>query len=795
MADTPDIKSLQALQTEVKSTTSDLKGLDTVARTVFERNFPMYIRRGQAAWEEALRASDKAMQARLDSMSVKLLSTVAGTSKEGTAAFVDMAGTHAATYTKSLLGGIESGLSFGLPRILGPLALVLGPINQISAVQAENAKVAASWGSAYGNVLPGQIKATTDKIQHINLQMVQMGNKYRQSKEDILATSTALARNTMVDKEANLATTGRIAALARLHDIPMADLTSQMVDLTKTLNVELSKTPEIYGDIADYATKASMGTQFLISTSLSLAMTLAKQGANFQDFAGFIATATTNLEKLGMSERVAQQAASGAISGLAGAGQGVGMVVGGNLMKDILQKSAGGKEGELPQNIKDALRQVAAAGNYGQEVDLKTAIQMVSKDKLLQSYLPEFAGGTDMYREAAKTTARQLNPAGGSINPMVMKMVGANNVHEYLAIMNGGKGFAGGQTGMGADERKAAGKPEVVANEIAQQQFSYYELMVNKLNEIKTDTHWLVPLAVAGGTLAAAQIGVQLWNIRTLLAQRALDYRKFGGGEGDTPPGFEPGGQTIHTGPGGGPGGVKPGKGFFGSPGSRAGLAVGAMAGIPAGISAVEQATSGKPYAEGRSLLSIGGGAAAAGGMTLLAGGTLAAAAPAAVAAAAIAAVPLILKAGNLGVQLGNEWGATQYALGQQRADTGSKAQGVLSRKLGFDFSAIPEKDRDLAATAYLNIQTSAQRGKKVDVKSLSEALMENTDTTQRILDELTKASKSVKGGEGITIGDPTTGNTTTISVVALGEALRSIGELGANNPHGSTGGRKEIIV
>ncbi len=783
MADTADPKDLQAFQKTLAKITSTLQDFDAKSRTIFEQNLPSHIRRGGKAFEDMLKDSEKAMQGRLNSLSTKLTASLTGMSKESAAAFTDMAGDHAAAYTKSLMSSIRSGLSFGLPGALGPLALVAGPINQLTVVQAENLKTAASWGAAYGNILPGQIKATSEKLGNVSLQVVQMSNKYRQSKEDILATSIALARNTVVQQEGIMTTTKTIAQLSRLHDIPMAELTEQMVTATKQLNVEASKTPEIYGDIAAYANEAGIGTQFLLKTSLDLAVGLARQGSNFQDFAGFIATATTNLEKLGMSERVATEGARGALSGLAGMGEGESMLTGKLMMRNVQSLIAGGKESQISKATQDAIRIVAASALPAgkQDIDFRTAATMVSRDPLLQMRLRETAGGTDMWRDASNEMVRRLNPRGGSLDYLVAQgFQGARTLPEYMALKTTSPGFAAGQKGMTGEERSVAKDPGKVAEELGRQQMSAWEKMTRLVDEIKTNTAVLKVLVGAGSVLAGGQILSQGLNMKRTFAQQRGMYRDFETGSiAMGPNGYE------YVPPGAaGPGGVAGGAqgGFRGMSAPLRGVSKLALGGSVVGGLVAGTVTATSITANTSTTNAAMSGLGAIGGSAAM-GAQFAGPIGAAIGAAA-ASVPLIAKALWASVELVNEKrkGIDTEVAWNMQEHTRSE---TISKKYGFDLSLMKPEQKGQFAMVYDSIQSSINTHHTVDLKKIAASFDMTEKQVQAIVDIINKNAKDTPGGKDVIVDTNGTTGRTTIITSDPGTSQANLNNGNGNSPRG----------
>ena len=819
MADTPSSQDLRDLQKSLQSLTKALTDLDGKSKQVFERDIPSQLRRSKDSLDKALADSQRQIEARLNAISTKFVSKITGMQREGSAAMIDIAKDHAASYAKTLMGGLESGLSFGLPRILGPLAMIAGPYNQISAVQAENMKIAAQWGSAYGNILPGQVKATVAAMGNINLQIVQMSNKYRQSREDILATSVALARNTVVQKQGVMAVTEQIAAMSRLRDIPMAELTEQMITLTKRLNVEAGQTPGLYADIASYAKEAGMGTQFLLTTTMTLGSALARQGANIQDYAGYIAVATKNLEKLGMSERVAAEAAQNVIQGAAGVGAGQSFYMGQIMLKNLNAMSPDQLKKTMAQQpqLANALMQTAAMGAGGKAPkDYQDALRFVSSNPLYMSQFAQLGGGTPIWRGALNQMANQLvpnqGPESGLLRAMFLEKTANLTPQGVLSLMTTNGAFAGGATGALPGEKPPVSEMEKQAQELGRSQMSYYEKVTRKLEEIKTNTDYLkdlekiaIALAIgqtltAGSRLAAAGAkGAEMYKMLPGLRGPGGAGGIAEGVEGASAarglPGFSQGDLNWASKMGGttpataaeevastaAPGLLKSTLGKLGGLGGLAGIGYGLFSGYGAakdiGAHTTNmQATTGILSSMIGPVLTA---AAATGGNPIAVAGT-------AIATVAPAVGKMVWSMGQLDVEVMK---LTKSMIDQK--DTYTKAGAVISKKTGFDFSALPEKDRAKAMAVYQDILTQKREGKKgVDVKDLERAfepLGWSKDDIARILQEISGASQGKAGATQLPIINGLSGRVTII-IGDPGTDQANLNDGHKNTPVGSTG-------
>jgi polyhydroxyalkanoate synthesis regulator phasin len=822
MADVPiSTKDLSNLEKSLQDLTRTLGIVDQKVRQVFNRDFPGHVRTAEKEFERALSDADRAMKAKLDSMSTKVVAAIGRMKREEAAAFVDAAETHAGDYVKTLLGNIQSGLSFGLPRALGPLAMVAGPINQLSAIQAENMKIATQWGASYGNILPGQIQTTLKGLGNLNLQMTQMSNRYRQSKEDILATTEALARNTVVQQKGIMATTQSIAALSRLHGIPMADLTSQMVTLTKELNVQVQKTPDLYGNVAAYAKEAAMGQQFLMQTSIALASALKSQGSDVLDYAGFISVATKNLEKMGVSERAAAEAAESSIKGFSSLSFGVGAYVAQGMEANI-NKLVGKKGGvaNLPANIRSAYVQVASTTtgkefDVTKDADVLAAIQAVNKQGLLGAgYLAQLTGGTSMFREAARDTMNRLN-VPMTMRPYYMQQV----MHQQgfmaaeAALTPGGGAYTAGAKGMTPKEQSATKDYMKSGEELSRAQMSYWDKSLRKLAEIKTDTRWMGPLTLIAGSIAALMMASQYRGFKATTAKNASLYKRLLGGGASAAgvaEGEAVGSTTAYAGYSASSmsGGIAAGTATAAEEAAPAAMGMGAriasmgLKALPGIGGAITGGFAGymntARMTSNTSTLSTGVGQLGAIGTGTGYGAMLAmqlgqpelVPIAAGIGAAASALVPIgkalyLMGQMDLEVYKGNQAKALQK-------DTEDKA--ASSKKLGFDITSIPEKDRGKVAALYNDIQAGNRSHQAVNLDRIIESFVKSgamsREEAVRALKELAKAAPQTKVGENMSLINALSGKNITITISDPGSDSANLNSWLPDAPHGSTGPR-----
>jgi polyhydroxyalkanoate synthesis regulator phasin len=817
MADVPiSSKDLDNLAKSLQELNSTLKSVDYQAREVFGRDIPAQVRIAERDFKQALADSEKAMQATLNSMTTKWVAAMGRMKKEEAAALVDAAKNSAESYVKNLLGTIQSGLSFGLPRALGPLAMVAGPINQLSVIQAENMKIVAQWGAAYGNILPGQLQNTLKSMGNINLQVVQMSNRYRQSREDIIATTEALARNTVVQQKGIMATTQSIAALSRLHGIPMADLTNQMIALTKELNVQVEKTPELYGNVAAYAKEAGMGQQFLMQTSIALATSLKNQGANIQDYAGFIDKATKSLESMGLSERAAVDAAQASIRGLSGTSFGVGAYIA-TIMETNVSKLMAQKGGidKISPELKSAYVNVATAMT-GKKYDMahaQEAIEYVNKQGGLlgAGYLAQISSGTQMFREAARMTPQALG-LPRSLAPLFAEgTLHQANVQQFNALMTPGAGqFAAGAAGMSTQEQEATKNYKKLAEEISQAQRSDWDKIVGVLSEIKTDTRWMGPLTAIAGNIAIA-ITLSKWaEFKAGAMKNAPLYgrllRKGGGiAEGveaeasEVAPYVTKEGYTIY--PAGAAAGTAAEEAAPAALGTGAKIASmgmkalptigGVVAGGVSGYYATKSMTANTSWGGG-ALRGLGAEAAGAfqGAQMALMTGQLELVPLAAASGAAAAALSPIVEALTLTKNLFVDEKGKLAQVRQLMQDTEDKAATKLSGKLGFDKSSIPLQDQGKVAALYNAIQAGNRAGEAINLGRIIDSFVKSGAMTKeeaaKALKELAQVAPQMQVGPNMALINALSGKQVTITISDPGTANASLNSVSPDTPHGS---------
>jgi hypothetical protein len=398
MAD-PTERELASINKILRDQSDTLRTLQQQSQQLFERDYPRYLRRTEDELSRYNREVQDKLQKQMNSMFTRTLGKMAGGLRpEEALALRKLATEHAQAYAQSFGDILKGAFSGNLTRTLTEIAAVALPLNRLNEVFVQNNRIIAEVSSSYGNLFPDAITKTRKASANLTLEYENVARKFRQSREDVDATRMALARNTVGTQEAMLSTTRMVAVLSRLHDIPIAEVTQQMVQATKDLNVQIKDVPLIYADIYSYAQKAAIGTQFLTATSLALAVSLKRQGGELDNYGRFLASSVEGMKKFGVSERQAIEAAQEGIRGISGASQGMSMLVAPRFLQGLQRSMAMGQK--LSPEVEKAISQAGYLATGQEGLTTQQALGAIQGNPLAQSFLARLAGGTMEFQRA-----------------------------------------------------------------------------------------------------------------------------------------------------------------------------------------------------------------------------------------------------------------------------------------------------------------------------------------------------------------------------------------------------------
>jgi len=767
-----DIDSLKKIADLLRASTKSLDDFENATTRVFGRTFKRSIREAGRDLDEAVRRARMSLEREVEK---------AGSAQALAAKKVGES--WGRSFTDSLLSTVSSRLSDGLPAILKPLAMIAGPLNQINRINVEGYKIVSNVAAAYGQMLPGSIAKAQSALGNLDLTYTKIANRYGQLRGDIDATRTAILQNTIVQSrnivEVERSTeryTEQIAAMSKIHDIGMPELTSQLIDQQKSLNESLETAAVRYSRVAIYAKEAGIGQQYLVRVSNDLAVSMKSSGAEFENVALFIATATKNLEKFGMSERVAMDAASSALRGISGIGMGgVSLLISQRVIPQLQRTLAEG--GKLSAQAQSGILTAAASlvGPGGKApTTTEEALALLSKTPGAGSLLmaTTFNQSKEAF-QAIQQTMNQLFPRGGVAQVYGSGIFGVRGPQEYLALQQGLQGtqkFVETAT-TGADAKKILDRAEDMtkyladANEIGRSQLTVLEKTQRYGEEIIRDPKILAAAAVVGGALTALGVITRISkDYRAALdtIERVLGTGGIAGGTGrggSGRGGLPPGTNTTIALPGPG-GGISTG----------AAIGTGMVSAMAGAIRANENMTTAQAFGEAG--ISAGGALAMSGGNPYAAG-------------IAFSAYQIGVM-GKLGVEMVQEWRKTSKALREAATDLAT-ASATL-RHFGTE---VPEDQRDILAAVYGGIQARSSRGKNVPINYLMTTYGDMVGNDEKrmsyILQKLSEtSSKDTKGKVATKIYDPVTGKQITIYVTDVGNQTASTNNVFPPTPTGS---------
>lgn len=767
-----DIDSLKKIADLLGASTKSLDDFEKATTRVFGRTFKRSVREAGRDLEEAVRRARMALEREVEKAgSVQALAAKKVGEKWGKS-LVD-----------GLLSTVSSRLSDGLPAILKPLALIAGPLNQINKVNVEGYKIVSNVAAAYGQMLPSSIAKAQSALGNLDLTYTKIANRYGQLRDDIDATRTAILQNTIVQSrnivEVEKSTeryTEQIAAMSKIHDIGMPELTSQLIDQQKSLNESLETAAVRYSRVALYAREAGIGQQYLVRVSNDLAVSMKSSGAEFENVALFIATATKNLEKFGMSERVAMDAASSALRGISGIGMGgVSLLISQRVIPQLQRTLAEG--GKLSAQAQSGILTAAASlvGPGGKAPTTpEEALSLLSKTPGAGSLLmaTTFNQSKEAF-QAIQQTMNQLFPRGGVAQVYGAGIFGVKGPQEYLALqqaLQGAKGFTETATA-GADAKKILDRADNItkyltdAKDIGRSQLTALDKIERYGAEIIRYQKIMAVAAVAGSALTALGVITRIGKdysgaldaIRKVLGAGGVAGGAGGAGSGGGR--LIPGTNTTVATPG-----------YLGGITTGAAIGTGMVSTVAGALRANENMTTAQAFGEAG--ISAGGALAMSGGNPYAAG-------------IAFSAYQIGVM-GKLGVELFQEERKTAKAL--REAATNLATASATLRHFGPE---VPEDQRDVLAAVYGGIQARSSRGKSVPINYLMTTYGDMVGNDEKrmsyILQKLSEtSSRDTKGKVATKIYDPVTGKQITIYVTDVGNQTASTNNVFPPTPTGS---------
>jgi hypothetical protein len=766
-----DIDSLKKIADLLGASTRSLDDFERATTRVFGRTFKRSVREAAQDLEEAVRRVRMDLEREVEKAGSAQALAAKKVGEKWGKSLID-----------GLLSTVSSRLSDGLPAVLKPLALIAGPLNQINKVNVEGYKIVSNVAAAYGQMLPSSIAKAQSALGNLDLTYTKIANRYGQLRDDIDATRTAILQNTIVQSrnivEVEKSTeryTEQIAAMSKIHDIGMPGLTSQLIDQQKSLNESLETAAVRYSRVALYAREAGIGQQYLVRVSNDLAVSMKSSGAEFENVALFIATATKNLEKFGMSERVAMDAASSALRGISGIGMGgVSLLISQRVIPQLQRTLAEG--GKLSAQAQSGILTAAASlvGPGGKAPTTpEEALALLSKTPGAGSLLmaTTFNQSKEAF-QAIQQTMNQLFPHGGVAQVYGAGIFGIRGPQEYLALqqaLQGTRGFAETATA-GADTKEILDRADNItkyltdAKDIGRNQLTALEKIERYGAEIIRYQKIMAAAAVAGSVLTALGVITRIGKDYS----GALDaIRKVLGG----------GVAGGAGGAGSGGGRLTPGTNTtVATPGYLGGLTTGAVVGIGAvnvvagALRANENITAARAFGEA--------GISAGTALVMSGGNPYAAAVTFSTYEAGVAL--------RLLVEMLRENRETDKAL--REAATNLATASATLRHFGRE---VPEDQRDVLAAVYGGIQARYSRGRSVPINYLMTTYGDMVGNDEKkmsyILQKLSEtSSRDTKGKVATKIYDPVTGKQITIYVTDVGNQTASTNNVFPPTPTGS---------
>lgn len=820
MADEIDPKvSTNALDQLVRTFTdlqNTSKSVNRTLRDMFSRDLPRYIYEAERAASKAREKAKRSMEKDLASMSGKFLRGITGMDAAGTLAAQEMGKTWGKKLSDSLVSTLSGHLSFGIPATLRSIALIAGPLQQITAIHAESYKIISNTAAAYGHTLPSAIQKSVSSLGNLDLRYQQITNRYKQNRGDIDATRASLLANTVaqgknieqVEKSAERYTE-YTAAISRLQNIPIAQLTEQLVDQQKSLNAQLRDAPMLYARNEAYAKKAGIGVQYLMQTVTSLGMSFKAQSPDLDRFSSHIAYITKQMEGLGTSERVAMEMAQQGMQGIAGSGEGMSMLVTPNFIKNARKRLASGQK--LGANTEQGIQQLAFFATNRKDLNIQQALTAIEHSKIVQAEASKVLGMSPLYQQSTMQTLGQLSPGmdAGTRGFMAMHLLGLQNPMAWNSLVMGQTGEEtfrkGALTENAGQVTRASNVTKYLqdANVVAGKQMSALDKITRFGTELKRQTGLLAVIAASAAAITVIMAKRRITRIfrgKRGLYGDVLEGLGGGGRGGGAAGGFGGAADEFEaTALGAGRGGIRgvgrrAGGYLKGIPGRMRGgfanMSTGQMLGI--GATGAYSAYSG--YSDTNtnmtSVKDMGGFAAGYGRSVML---------------------------GSIFGPEGAVIAGTAYALGgvakalverhreMDRLNTAIEAvskamlEGAKrdTRKYGISYAGLDDKEKALAHQVYQGIMAKARSGEPITKKWLvanygKDVGGASTEELMKVVQALSEGSKNAKfagGSTTTTFIDGTTGRKVLITIQdtpgADAAAIHAAGSQGGQgSPH-----------
>lgn len=758
---TQDIDGLRKLADVLDSSSKSLQDFDRTARQVLGSNF-----------RRSIRAAERDLEDAVNRASQKIRREVERAGGAQAYALRKVGQSWGSSIADSLLSTLTFNITAGLPAVLKPLAMIAAPLNQINKIQVEGYKIVSNVAAAYGQLLPSSISRAQQALGNLDLTYTKIANRYGQIREDVDATRDAILRNTVVQskniveiEKTTESYTEQIAAMSKLHGIGMPELTEQLIQQHKSLNDTLDTAAQRYTRVAIYAKEAGIGQQYLIQTANNLSVSLKSSGAEFENVSLFIASATKNLEKFGLAERVAMDAAESAIRGISGIGMGgVSMLLAQSVIPGLQKVVASGVK--LSKEAESGILTAAnAIGRPGEApiTDLEDALRRLSQSPAAGSLL--MATTFNQSREAfqaVQSTMNKLFPSGGAPAVYGAGIFGIRGPQDYLAFrsaMEGGAEFRNRALSEGTSREllnQASNMSTYLeaASEVGRSQLTVLEKMERYVEEIKRNQTILIAATIAGVGLTGLGVFSKfsrdyksaLGSLETMLGRSPTGRFPSGGRFAGNVATTVAEGQSL--------------RGVAGSASRFVPIAIGSGTAVISG--AVGALTTTK---ESTSLGVLGGAGMAGLSALSLSGGNP-------IIAGLAASGYEIGAAAKLLYEFGKESKATNQAL-----LTASENLSQASRNIRFREADLTDKESAALASIYGGIQaraTGSRSGKKIDEGYLMSTYGDLVSGDKQKMSEMlqrlhTISAKEKEGKVAAKVYDPMTGKEVVIYVSNVG--------------------------